>query len=463
MDSNVDTPHWQQFYPTHSFRDRDILLKEYESASNNVLSQERIFQSAANILLVVVTILGSVAAAYTQIQPTFEKAISNESMSIALLLIISFVWLTVRYFAQRQKSITFDSRKLVVLRSMLGLDYGTQQLVLPNWRLEGASNPFAIRMFPGWRTTTVYPFWILALLSATILYYLLPPLLTGANQYLYNELGIRISDTTFSPKIAAVIFVLVWLTALAATYRSSLFDNNETWLLILSRFIGTLLGVTLVPSFEYVLYRARLAKFEVIRQHVDYSRLLKFLIRFEDRTFFENPGVSLRGILRAVKDRIRRNKVSGGSTLTQQLVRSLFIIDYHKTYRRKIVEIVMALWANRMIPKDELLQIYVASVRYDRAVIGILAAMNHFLGDFVNHSLSAAESFFLAERISNSRSRLLLPRIKALVDDCTSAHLLDQSDIIELKSIYRQQVTANRIYVTDEPAFASWLSEAPAA
>ena len=188
---------WQQYYPTHSYKERDVLIKEYEMASNNVSSQEKVFVNAVNILFVLITIFGSFIVAYFQYKPILIQLFSLKTMVLLLIVILFLSWLTIRYFSERQKSIVFDSRKIVVLRKMLGLDYGANQLVLPNQRLEGASNPFSIKMFPGWFTLTAYPFWIMILLTCSILAFLLPYFIISLNKFIVDELKLVIFYTYY--------------------------------------------------------------------------------------------------------------------------------------------------------------------------------------------------------------------------------------------------------------------------
>jgi hypothetical protein len=75
-----DQHKWQQYYPTYIFRDRDIVLKEYETASNNVLSQERVFVNAANLLLVIATVVGSAFVAYVQFKPDLSEILRLRSL-----------------------------------------------------------------------------------------------------------------------------------------------------------------------------------------------------------------------------------------------------------------------------------------------------------------------------------------------------------------------------------------------
>lgn len=457
IDQAQERQDWQQYYPTYNFGERDILLKEYEAASNNVLSQEKLFTNAAQLLIVAATLVGSSFAVYAQSKPNVSDFLTPQTVILGLVLLMSVTWLTLRYFADRQKSIIFDSRKIVVLRRMLGLDYGTQQMVLPNWRIEGASNPFAIRLFQGWLSYAAYPFWILLLSSVTGLLYLFPYLVAQVKSHALVDptwffgVELQVSEITW-------LFVAIWIVVLVVTFRQALFDTNETWILATTFLVARIFRVALVGSFEYTIYRARLAYFEMRRIRVQIDSFIPILIHFEDRTYYRNRGVSIRGILRAIRDYVKRRRISGGSTLTQQLVRSLFIIDYHKTLRRKLLEIPLAFWATSRFSKEEILELYAASVRFDKGVYGIPAALDHFFGVSPSESISKARSFFLAERISNVRSMILVDRLRVLAASAVSAGLLDSSDLVELRQIYRSQVDSNLLRPTDPAGFQLWLS-----
>jgi len=340
---------------------------------------------------------------------------------------------------------------------MLGLDYGTQQLVLPNWRVEGASNPFSIRLFPGWFTSTAYPFWILVLSSVSAFLYLLPPLIIKSNDFLLKDLSIHAFNIDPHERTTGTILSILWAIYLGFSFRRALYDSNENLILVLTCFIARFLRVRLVESFEYSIYRARLAYYELLRLRIATDSLKPFLIQFEDRTFHKNPGLSIRGIARAIKDYLVRGRISGGSTLTQQLVRTLFIVDYYKTLRRKLIEMPLALWATSQFSKKEILDLYIASVKYERGVLGLAAALRFFFPSDPMDKISKAKAFFLAERVSNTRSRILTDRLLILTNRAASDDLLDSDDIHQLKEVYRKQVQDGRLTPSDNKVFHDWI------
>ncbi|HEX7381418.1 MAG TPA: penicillin-binding protein 1B [Nevskiaceae bacterium] len=90
--------------------------------------------------------------------------------------------------------------------------------------------------------------------------------------------------------------------------------------------------------------------------------LPKTLVLVEDRDFYSNFGISIRGIVRAaVADVMARRLVQGASTLTQQLVKNLFLTD-KRTFSRKIREALMAILLERHVSKDQILEAYMNEV-----------------------------------------------------------------------------------------------------
>lgn len=167
---------WKQHFPTYNFpeKNRDIVLAEYTVAAKALESEERVFINASNITLVAAATLGSLAVSSTEdLSKILNSVLPSFSIPLVLLIITSlFSLVSIRYFADRQKAITFASRKVVTLRRMLGLSYGRIQLVLPNWRIEGADQPLSIHFFPGWLTYAAYPFWILLIISSCVCFLL---------------------------------------------------------------------------------------------------------------------------------------------------------------------------------------------------------------------------------------------------------------------------------------------------
>lgn len=107
-------------------------------------------------------------------------------------------------------------------------------------------------------------------------------------------------------------------------------------------------------------------------------------IATEDASFYTNPGVDLRAILRAVWINLRGGEVlSGGSTITQQLARNLLLSPeerYERTLVRKLRESVLAWRLARRHSKDEILELYLSEIYYGNFAYGVEAAAQAYFG-----------------------------------------------------------------------------------
>jgi len=110
-------------------------------------------------------------------------------------------------------------------------------------------------------------------------------------------------------------------------------------------------------------------------------KLLKqAFVATEDRRFFDHKGVDLWSIGRAaVKDIIARSLVEGGSTITQQLAKNIFLSS-DKTFFRKATEMSIALALERRRTKDEILTLYLNRINFGGTVYGIKAASIRYFG-----------------------------------------------------------------------------------
>lgn len=119
-------------------------------------------------------------------------------------------------------------------------------------------------------------------------------------------------------------------------------------------------------------------------------------IAVEDKDFYQHQGVSIfGGILRALKDTFLLKKgLQGGSTITQQLVKSALLTP-ERTVRRKIREIILALWAEKVFTKDQIIELYLNQVPYGGASYGIEEAAQTFYGKSA-HELTLSQAALLA-------------------------------------------------------------------
>lgn len=104
------------------------------------------------------------------------------------------------------------------------------------------------------------------------------------------------------------------------------------------------------------------------------------IVASEDRSFYTNSGVDLKGIARALVTNITTGTRVGGSTLSQQYVENYYVGEVTTDYRGKLREAIMALKINRTQSKEEILGNYMNTIYFGRGSYGIEAASQAYFG-----------------------------------------------------------------------------------
>ncbi len=130
-----------------------------------------------------------------------------------------------------------------------------------------------------------------------------------------------------------------------------------------------------------------------IRDVPDYVRFA--IISIEDRRFYTHFGIDPKGVARAIYTKIfRGGRLAGGSTLTQQLAKNLFL-SHERSVKRKIQEALLALWLERTLTKDEILSAYINRVYFGAGSYGIEAAAQTYFSKSAT-ALNLGEAAILA-------------------------------------------------------------------
>src|SRR5215210_2508418 len=128
------------------------------------------------------------------------------------------------------------------------------------------------------------------------------------------------------------------------------------------------------------------------------------LIAIEDRRFYSHYGIDLVGVGRAlVANSVHRGVAQGGSTLTQQLAKNLFLTQ-ERTFTRKLQEVALAFWLERKFSKAEILELYLNRVYFGAGAYGVEAAAQRYFGKSARQ-LTLPEAAVLAGLVK-SPSRL---------------------------------------------------------
>ncbi len=117
-------------------------------------------------------------------------------------------------------------------------------------------------------------------------------------------------------------------------------------------------------------------------------------IAIEDKNFYKNPGFDISAIIRAGISDLSGHGFQGGSTITQQLIKSSLLTS-EVSLKRKAEEVMLAFWAEKIYSKKKILELYFNQVPYGGTAWGVEAASETYFGKEVKN-LDLAESAFLA-------------------------------------------------------------------
>ncbi len=181
--------------------------------------------------------------------------------------------------------------------------------------------------------------------------------------------------------VIAVITTVVFANTLSSKER--IMNRNNT-------------GVTLLDHDGQVFYQFYSARTDT---HVPLSDIApaarQAIISAEDKDFYNHPGFSMQGIANAVWQNIKPDGLdSGGSTITQQLVKNA-LLSQDRSFLRKYQELILSIEIERRYSKDEILEMYLNSVHFGEGVFGIEDAAQTYFGKHAK-DLNLAEASMLA-------------------------------------------------------------------
>ncbi len=165
------------------------------------------------------------------------------------------------------------------------------------------------------------------------------------------------------------------------------------------------------------------------------DHMIKAVLATEDRRFFEHFGIDFIGLVRAMSENVRANSVvQGGSTLTQQLAKNLFLTP-ERSLQRKIKEAFLALWLEARLTKREILKLYLDRAYLGGGTIGADAAAEFYFGKSVR-DVTIAEAAMLAglfKAPSKFAPHINLPaarsRANIVLDNMVEAEFLTEGQV----------------------------------
>lgn len=190
--------------------------------------------------------------------------------------------------------------------------------------------------------------------------------------------------------------------------------------------------------------------------------LIRAFTSVEDRHFFEHSGIDGRGLARAMVTNVRRGRVSaGGSTITQQLAKNLFLSS-DRTVTRKARELLLTFWLEQKFTKQQIMTLYLNRVYFGGGAYGIDAASRKFFGHSAKR-LSIAESAMLAGLVK-APSRLAphinpdgaWDRAKVVLGAMADAGALSDAAADKIKT--QPPTLRGAVNGTDVRYFTDWIS-----
>ncbi len=188
--------------------------------------------------------------------------------------------------------------------------------------------------------------------------------------------------------VFAICWVAVTLVSLASYYASIMPDPRAAMILNMPPNL-----TILARGGEFIAERG------MRRAYVSYKDFPPFLVKAvlaaEDRRFFYHFGADPIGLIRAAIANLRSGSVEqGGSTITQQLAKNLFL-QPKRTWARKADEFILALWLEHRFTKQDILELYLNRIYFGGGNYGIGAAAHSYFGK-APQDITLAEAAFLA-------------------------------------------------------------------
>lgn len=187
-------------------------------------------------------------------------------------------------------------------------------------------------------------------------------------------------------------------------------------------------------------------------------------LAIEDKNFYKHPGFDISAIVRAFRQTVLNNNTQGGSTITQQLIKSS-VLSPEQTLSRKLKEVVLAFWTEKVYSKNQILEMYFNQIPYGGTAWGVQAAAETYFNKSVK-DVDLAESAFLAGLTAapttyspyGKNPDLWKKRQKEVLDNMVTLHYIspkEEASALKETLRFRKQYTA-----LHAPHFVEYVKEA---
>lgn len=146
---------------------------------------------------------------------------------------------------------------------------------------------------------------------------------------------------------------------------------------------------------------------QVMHNFIPLNRIPKSVVKMvviaEDCNFYRHNGIDLEGIMIAIEKNLKigNMKYYGGSTISQQVARTMFLLP-EKSFFRKYLELIITLEMELILGKDRIIELYLNYAEWGKGIFGISSASKYFFKKGI-HSLSFEEAARLVAILPNPR------------------------------------------------------------
>ena len=218
-------------------------------------------------------------------------------------------------------------------------------------------------------------------------------------------------------------------------------------------------SVTLLDSFGNEIGKRGILHSDAVPLEEIPDFMIKATLATEDRRFFEHFGVDIVGTTRALVENLRANAVvQGGSTITQQLAKNLFLTS-ERSLTRKIKEAFLALWLEARLSKKQILKLYLDRAYLGGGAFGVEAASQYYFNKTVR-DINVAEAALLAglykaptkfaPHINLAASR---QRTNVVLDNLVEAGFMTEGQV------HAARLNPAQIVLTKDPDSPDWFMD----
>lgn len=181
------------------------------------------------------------------------------------------------------------------------------------------------------------------------------------------------------------------------------------WFLIISVSSVVLFRFIPIPITPFMLYNLPIQMFDSdrkVRLYKDWESIDNIsksmqlaVVCSEDQKFLEHDGFDFEAIKKALRNNERGRRIKGGSTISQQTAKNIFLLN-HRNYIRKGLEVYFTFLIELIWSKERIMEVYLNVIEFGDGIYGVEAASRHFFKKSA-HDLTSSEAALLASVLPN--------------------------------------------------------------